>query len=96
MLFEAAATGRPGEIEERLMEQKGSTAITASKDGFTVDAELVAKEFGLPPDVFWQELKRGIVYGVVERGEGDDIGRTRLTFRYRSRTWCVTLEGVVR
>jgi hypothetical protein len=66
-----------------------------SKDGFIVDAELVAQELGLAPDVFWQELKRGIVYGLVERGEGADIGRTRLTFRYRSRVWCATLEGVV-
>jgi hypothetical protein len=92
--FKLAATGRPGEMAARLMDQKGSTGITASKDGYTVDAELVAEEFGLTPDVFWQELKRGIVYGVVERGEGADMGRTRLTIRYRSRSWCVTLEGV--
>lgn len=95
MLFEAAATGRVGTIEKPLMEQKRSTAIAVSSDGFTVDAELLAHELDLPPDVFWQELKRGIVYGVVERGEGDDSGRTRLTFRYRSRAWCVTEEGAV-
>lgn len=95
MLFEAAATGRPGAMAAHSMDRKGSTAIAVSKDGFTVGADLVAQELGLAPDVFWQELKRGIVYGVVERGEGADIGRTRLTFRYRSRTWSVTLEGVV-
>jgi hypothetical protein len=74
---------------------KGSTANAVSKDGFIVDVELVAQELGLVPVVFWQELKRGIVYCVVERGEGVDIGRTRLTLRYRSRVWCATLEGVV-
>jgi Family of unknown function (DUF6522) len=37
-------------------------------------------------------MRRGIVYGVVERGEGDDAGRTRLIFRYRARSWSVTLE----
>lgn len=95
MPHESAATDRPVEMAARLMDQKRSTAITASKDGFTVDAELVAQELGLQPDVFWRELNRGIVYGVVERGEGEDIGRTRLTFRYRSRSWCVTLEGAV-
>lgn len=95
MLFESATAGRPGEMAARLMDQKRSTAITVSNDGFTVDAELVAQKLGLPPDVFWQELKRGIVYGVAERGEGDDTGRTRLTFRYRSQAWCVTLEGGV-
>jgi hypothetical protein len=93
------------------MDQNGSTAITASHDGFitashdgfitashdgfTVDAELVAGKLGLSPDVFWQELKRGIVYGVVERGEGEDAGSTRLTFRYRARSWSVTLEHAV-
>jgi hypothetical protein len=91
--YESAAADWPVEMAARLMDQKRSPAITASKDGFTVDAELVAQELGIPPDVFWQELKRGIVYDVVERGEGEDIGRTRLTFRYRSRSWCVTLEG---
>jgi hypothetical protein len=95
VLFEMTETSWSGEIAARLIDQKTSTAITASKDGFTVDAELVAHGLGLSPDVFWRELKCGIVYSVVERGEGDDIGRTRITFRYRSRTWCVTLEGVV-
>ena len=94
MLIDAATTGRPEEIAVRSIDRNGATAITVSKDGFTVDAEFVAQELGLSPDVFWQELKRGIVYSVVERGDGADIGRTRLTFRYRSRTWCVTLEGV--
>ncbi len=95
MLFEPATPGRPGGTAAHSMDRTGSTAIAVSKDGFTVDAELVAQELGLEPGVFWQELKRGIVYGVVERGEGADVGRTRLTFRYRSRTWCVTLEGLV-
>ena len=45
------------------------------------------KSLGLTPDFFWREMKRGIVYGVVERGEGDDAGRVRLTFRYRARSW---------
>ncbi len=72
----------------------GPTAITHSDDGFVVDAELVAGKLGLAPDAFWREMQRGIVYGVVERGEGDDAGRVRLTFRYRARSWSVTLEDV--
>jgi hypothetical protein len=66
--------------------------ITCSEDGFVVDAELVARKFGLSPDKFWQEVRRGIVYGVVERGEGEDAGRVRLTLRYRDRAWSTTLE----
>jgi len=72
----------------------GPTAITRSDDGFVVDAAVVAGKLGLAPDAFWREMRRGIVYGVVERGEGDDAGRVRLTFRYRARSWSVTLEDL--
>lgn len=72
----------------------GPTAIIRSDDGFVVDAALVAGKLGLAPDAFWREMQRGIVYGVVERGEGDDAGRVRLTFRYRARSWSVTLEDL--
>jgi hypothetical protein len=66
--------------------------ITRSEDCFVVDAELVAGKLGLSPDAFWQEMKRGIVYSIVERGEGEDAGRVRLTVRYRARSWSITLE----
>jgi hypothetical protein len=70
-------------------------AISVSEDGFIVEAELIAEKLGLSTDSFWQELKRGIVYGIAERGEGEDAGRIRLTFRYRARSWTVTLDDMV-
>jgi hypothetical protein len=70
--------------------------IAPSEDGFVVEAELVAEKLGLSPDDFWREVKRGIVYGVVERGEGEDAGRTRLTFRYRARSWSVTVDEMAK
>ena len=79
-----------------LVDQKSSAAVSHSDEGFTVDAGLVAEKLGLSPDIFWREMKRGIVYGVAERGEGDDAGRVRLTFRYRARSWSITLEDIVR
>ena len=63
--------------ELRLMDLDSSTAITHPDDGFVVDAELVAKKLGLAPDAFWREMQRGIIYGVVEWGEGDDAGRVQ-------------------
>ena len=54
------------------MDQKSSVVVSNSEDGFTVDAEIVAAKLGVSPEVFWREVKRGIVYGVVERGEDDD------------------------
>ncbi|MCC7274846.1 MAG: hypothetical protein IT561_19410 [Alphaproteobacteria bacterium] len=74
------------------METNAPATIAGSTDGPVVEAELVAAGLGLSAGAFWRAMKRGIVYGVVERGEGDDAGRTRLTFRYRARTWSVTLE----
>jgi hypothetical protein len=74
------------------VDQGSIDAIQYSEAGFTVDARLIAGKLGLSPDAFWREMKRGIVYGVVERGEGDDAGRVRLTFRYRARSWSVTLD----
>lgn len=67
-------------------------AISVSDDGFIVEAELIAEKLGLTPEAFWREMKRGIVYSVVERGEGDDQGRTRLSFHYRARSCSVILE----
>ena len=68
------------------MDHRHANAVALSTDGFVVEAEVVAGELGPSPDAFWRELKRGIVYGVVERGEGEDAGRVRLTFRYRARS----------
>jgi hypothetical protein len=81
----------PGQV----VSSQASQAITFSDDGVVVEAALVAEKLGLSTDVFWREMKRGIVYSVVERGEGEDAGRVRLTFRYRSRSWVVTVDGVL-
>jgi hypothetical protein len=77
---------------DRVAGEHSTNAIMRSEDDFVVDVTLVAGKLGLSPDAFWREMQRGIVYGVVERGEDDDAGRTRLTFRYRSRSWTVTIE----
>lgn len=71
--------------------------ITRNAAGdYTVPANVLAEGFGLTADALWREMKRGIVYGVVERGEDEDAGRTRLTFRYRARSWSMTLEETAR
>jgi predicted ArsR family transcriptional regulator len=80
------------ETGDSSMDRQSCAAITLSEDGVVVEAELVSEKLGLSPAAFWREMKRGIVYGVVERGEGGDAGRMRLTFRYRARSWTVTVE----
>lgn len=69
------------------------TAIEVSPDGIVLEAGLVAEKLGLSTEEFWRELQRGVVYGVVERGQGADEGRLRVTFRYRLRSWMVVLDG---
>lgn len=92
----AALTGDSRHITGLLlMDWNSSAAVSRSEGSFTVDAKIVAGKLGLSPEMFWREVKRGIVYGVVERGEGDDAGRVRLTFRYRARSWSITLEDTV-
>ncbi len=83
---------RSGDEGGCIAEGRRADLIEVGDDGVVVDAALVAENLGLSPDAFWRELKSGYVYGVVERGEGDDDGRMRLTFRYRAQSWSVTVE----
>jgi Family of unknown function (DUF6522) len=50
-------------------------------------------KLGLSVDRLRAEMRRGVVYGVAERGVGEDAGRLRLTFRYRARSWTVAVEA---
>ena len=42
-------------------------------DDVTVEASYLAARLGLPVD-HWAEMRRGIIYSVVERGVGEDAG----------------------
>ena len=59
----------------------------------TIEADHLAAKLGLSVDRLRAEMRRGIVYGVVERGVGEDAGRLRLTVRYRARSWTVVVEA---
>jgi hypothetical protein len=62
-------------------------------DDVTVEASYLAARLGLSVDRLRAEMRRGIVYSVVERGMGEDAGRLRLTFRYRARAWTVVVQS---
>jgi hypothetical protein len=40
------------------------------------------------------DLRAGVVYSVVERGEGEDAGRLRLTLRRRATSRTLVVEAV--
>lgn len=57
-------------------------AVTISGDDVTVDAEMLAPHLGLSITALRQAMNAGEVRTLVERGEDEDAGRMRLTFRY--------------
>lgn len=67
--------------------------IAVHGDEATIEAAYLAAKLGLSVDRLRAEMRRGIVYGTVERGIGEDAGRLRLTFRYRARSWTVVVEA---
>jgi hypothetical protein len=69
-----------------------SAVIEVHGDEVTVEASYLAAVLGLSVDQLRAEMRQGIVYGVVEHGIGEDLGRLRLTVRYRARAWTVVVQ----
>ena len=67
--------------------------IAVEGEEATIAAGHLAAKLGLSVDRLRAEMRRGVVYGVVERGVGEDAGRLRLTFRHRARSWTVVVEA---
>ena len=59
-------------------------AVTVTDDDVTVDAELLAPQLGLSVPALKAAMSAGEIRSLVERGEDEDAGRMRLTFRYGS------------
>ena len=68
------------------------SAIAIADGEIAIDAELLAPRLGLSVDALKAEMRKGIVYSVAETGIDEDVGRTRLTFRYRARAWTVVVD----
>jgi hypothetical protein len=66
--------------------------ISDREQEVTIQAAYLAAHLGLTVEELRAEMRRGIVFGVTERGIGDDLGRKRLTFCYRARSWSVVIE----
>ena len=68
------------------------SAIAIADGEIAIDAELLAPRLGLSVDALKAEMRKGIVYSVAETGINEDVGHTRLTFRYRARAWTVVVD----
>ncbi len=74
------------------MSSHQTAAITIVNGEITVDAELLAPKLGLSAAALKAEMRKGIVSSVAETGINEDAGRTRVTFRYRTRAWTVVVD----
>jgi len=69
-----------------------SSAVMIGDGEITIAADPLAQKLRLSVEALKAEMRRGYVYSVSERGIDEDAGRTRLTFRYRTRSWTVVVE----
>ncbi len=59
---------------------------------FQVPTDMLAERFGWTAQTFHNMIGRGLVASRVERGEGEDAGRWRLTVRCGNRRWQAIVE----
>lgn len=72
----------------------GPLMLTRDAAGeFLLPAELLAERFGWPTQTLRDYMRRGLVASRVERGEGEDEGRWRLSVRCGNRRWRAVVEA---
>ncbi|WP_421708601.1 DUF6522 family protein [Algihabitans sp.] len=73
------------------MNQIPATHVSMGEGQITVEADLLAPKLGLSVEGLKDKMTKGLVTSVAETGQGEDAGRTRLTFFYRAKIWRVVL-----
>lgn len=72
----------------------GPIVLTRDATGeFLLPAEMLAERFGWPTQTLRDYMRRGLVASRVERGEGEDAGRWRLSVRCGDRRWQAVVEA---
>jgi len=80
------------------MKSVPGSAISVTGCKITINADLLASGqglalgLGLPEALLKPEMRKGVVAGVTEIGLNEDVGRTRLTFRFHTRSLTVAIE----
>lgn len=76
-----------------MMTRLSATTVRIDKGEITIDAEVLAPKLGLSAEALKLNMAKGLVTNIAETGVDEDAGRRRLTFRYRSRVWCVEIDA---
>lgn len=71
--------------------ETGGTVSLDSGD-VVIDAAMLAGWLGVDTATLSDAIESGAVRTLVERGEGEDEGRVRLTVRYQDRQFCMIRE----
>ena len=72
----------------------GPPVLTRDAAGeFLLPAEMLAERFGWPTQTLCDYMRRGLVASRVERGEGEDAGRWRISVRCGNRRWQAIVEA---
>lgn len=66
--------------------------LTLEDGRYSIAAPFLAARFGLSEQDLRAEMRAGRVTSQVERGEGSDAGRTRLTLRHGDTTLAIRIE----
>lgn len=66
--------------------------VEIGEDGVSVDAALLGEALGVPPSDVMRLMREGAITSLVERGEGEDAGRMRLTFFHGSRRFRLVVD----
>ncbi|MGM0433578.1 MAG: DUF6522 family protein [Pseudomonadota bacterium] len=70
-----------------------SASISIDNGDAVIDAATLAEWLNIDLETLTRGIESGAVRTLVEKGEGEDAGRMRLTARYGERQACMILEA---
>ncbi|WP_108483035.1 DUF6522 family protein [Oceaniglobus ichthyenteri] len=68
------------------------TRVEINRDGFVVDAAVIAAACGISPEQVQPLMRAGQITSVSETGVDEDAGRARLTFHYAGRAVRIVID----
>lgn len=69
------------------------TAILFEGGTLQIDADIVAEALNITPEDLRQQMREGRITSRFEQGEGEDLGRFRVTFFSQHRRFRLTVDA---